>query len=94
MKTLYSKAGFSIFALGLSLSGWAASPCMPIAMECMKNGFYKGGDKVGKGLVKDCVLPVVMKKMNLANTSFTDPELAACKEEVIEQMKNKMENQS
>ena len=93
MNTFLSRTGLSMIALGISMSGWAVKPCMPIAMECMKNGYYKGGEKAGKELVKHCVLPVVMKQMVLPNTSFTDPELAACKAQLIEKIKDKMENQ-
>jgi len=89
MKTFYFRAGLLILTLGVSLSGWAAKPCMPIAMDCMKGGYYKGGDKAGKGLIKDCVMPVVNKTKALPNTSYTDEQLNACKDEIMQKMKDK-----
>lgn len=88
MNTLHSKiAGTFILTIGISLSGWAANPCMPIGMKCMDMGFYKGGDKVGKGLVKDCVMPVVMKTKVLPDTTFSDAVLDACKVDLMAKMK-------
>jgi hypothetical protein len=89
MKNFYSRTGLLILAMGVSLSGWAANPCMPIAMDCMKNGFYKGGAKVGKGLVKDCVLPVSSGTLTLPNTSYTQDVLSACNADIMQKMKNK-----
>ena len=56
----------------------SANPCMTIAEVCMKQGYHKGGNTVGKGLVEDCVKPVVMKKKILPNTTFSDDDLTKC----------------
>lgn len=56
----------------------SANPCMSIAEACMKEGYYKGGDTVGKGLVKDCVQPIVSKTKILPNTAFSDIDLEHC----------------
>lgn len=77
MKPLHSMLGVVILTFGGSC--WAANPCMPIADACMKEGYYKGGKNVGKGLVEDCVKPVVLKEKNLTNMTFDDPTLEACK---------------
>lgn len=74
--------------------GWAANPCMPIAQACMKEGYYKGGEKTGKGLINDCVQPVVSKQKTLANVSFSDADLQACKTTLAEKMKENQAGQA
>ena len=78
MSHQFSKLSLLILALSVSVVSWAGNPCMPIAQACMKEGYYKGGDKVGKGLVKDCVMPVVSKQKNLGNMTFSDDVLQKC----------------
>ena len=56
----------------------SANPCMSIAQACMKEGYYKGGNTVGKGLVEDCVKPLVSKRKTLPNATFNDADLAGC----------------
>lgn len=56
----------------------SANPCMSIAQACMKEGYYKGGNTEGKGLVEDCVKPVVSKSKSLPNATFSDADLASC----------------
>lgn len=73
-----------------SLSTLAADrPCKPITEACMKEGYYKDGAKVGKGLVKDCLMPVVAKTKVLPNTNFSDAMLQACKDKLANEMKTK-----
>lgn len=71
----------SVFIVGVSVtfSCWAADPCKPIALACMAEGYYKGGDAIGKGLAKNCVIPVISKKKTLQNDSFSDADLQQCK---------------
>ena len=78
MKKHLPKLSLCVFALSVSFAGWAGNPCMPIAQACMKEGYYKGGDKVGKGLVQDCVMPVVSKQKTLENKTFSDEVLQQC----------------
>ena len=79
MSKLYFKSGLIMLAMGVSVSAWAASECMPIAQACMKEGYYQGGDAKGQGLIKDCVMPVVAKSKTLPNAVFTDAQLDSCK---------------
>jgi hypothetical protein len=78
MSNQFSKLSLSILALSVSVVSWAGNPCMPIAQACMNEGYYKGGDKVGKGLVKDCVMPVVSKQKTVGNNTFSDEVLQQC----------------
>ena len=87
MKNPSTKLGLFILTLSVSLSGWAGNPCMPIAQACMKAGFYKGGKTVGKGLIEDCVMPIVAKQKNLPNSTFSDATLQQCNVMLTEKMK-------
>lgn len=89
MKKLISN--FSVFALLFCVSAYSwAGPCMPIAAACKMNGYVKGGEKEGKGLIKDCVMPIVMGTKTLPKTNFTDEQRQQCKAKISEKMKNKM----
>lgn len=89
MSKLYSIIGVVILAMSASLYTWAANPCKPIAKACMKEGYYKGGNKVGKGLIENCVMPIVEQNKTLPNTTFSDTTLQQCKEKLMQQIKNK-----
>lgn len=91
MNKLYCKLALVFLAMGISISGWAMMdmPCMPIAQECMKAGFYKGGHDKNMGLIEDCVMPVTEKTKTLPNTNFTDEQLQNCKAKITEKMKEK-----
>ncbi len=80
--------GFCVFLIiaGLSSAGWA-NPCMPMARACEKAGFYKGGNKTGKGLIMDCVMPIVMGNKSLPGTSFNTADKNASKTTLIKKMK-------
>ena len=93
MNTIHSRAVVLTLMLGVSLSGWATNPCMPIAMSCMKLGYYKGGENTGKGLIQDCVMPVVAKTKILSGSSFSDTVLNACNADLMEKMKEQQNNQ-
>lgn len=73
-----TKKSLTVTLLTISISSWAANPCMPIAQACMQQGYYKGGASSGKGLIEDCVKPVVAKAKTLPNTTFTDDTLQQC----------------
>ena len=74
-----NKIGVFVLAIGVTLSGWAAAnPCMPIAKACMQLGYYKGGKNVGKGLVENCVIPVVNNNKTLPNANFSQSDLQQC----------------
>jgi hypothetical protein len=73
-----SFVGGVIAATVVSFSVWANNPCMPIAEACMEAGYYKGGNKVGKGLVENCVMPVAAGTKTLPNTNFSSTVLQQC----------------
>lgn len=87
MCKLYSMLGIFILSTCVIINGWAANPCRPIAKACKVQGYYKGGNKHGKGLIENCMMPVVTKQKTLPNTHFSDDMLAACKSTMVEQMK-------
>lgn len=68
----------AILSMSISTFLWAENPCMPIAKACMDNGYYKGGNKVGKGLVENCVMPMVTHQKTLGNVTFSDDVLNQC----------------
>ncbi len=87
MNNSLSKLGLFIALTSVSISCWSQA-CMPIARVCMQMGYYKGGDKVGKGLVKNCVMPVTMGSKTLPNTNFSPSQLQQCKAEIEQKMKS------
>ena len=91
MNKLFSIAGIFTLLMSVTLFSWAEGSCRPIAMVCMKMGYYKGGEKEGKGLIKDCILPVVSGSRTLPNTNFTQEQLQQCKMKIAEKMKSKMQ---
>ncbi len=78
MKKLYTLITIAILTMGISANTWA-NPCEPIAAACMQLGFYKGGNNVGKGLVENCVAPVVNNQKILPNANFDDATRQQCK---------------
>ncbi|KTD55801.1 hypothetical protein Lsan_3353 [Legionella santicrucis] len=89
-------ARMSIFTLLMSMSfwGWSAGACKAIAISCMQNGYFKGGESSGKDLMKHCVIPVVAGTKTLPNTNFSPEQLQQCKMALAEKMKDKMQQQS
>ncbi|AHE66914.1 hypothetical protein Loa_01361 [Legionella oakridgensis ATCC 33761 = DSM 21215] len=63
MNKLHLKLCVLMAAMGISLPGWAEdTPCKSLAEACVQEGYYIGGNKVGKGLVEDCVMPIINHK--------------------------------
>jgi hypothetical protein len=87
MKKLYYISGSFIVAMSVSMSGWAANPCMPIAQACMEQGYYKGGNKVGKGLVENCVMPIVAHTKTIPGATFSETVLQQCNLNLKSRMK-------
>ena len=87
MNKPYPILGVLVLSTGFTMQGWAANPCLPIAKACMQAGYYKGGNKVGKGLIMDCVLPIVKTTKTLPNVTFSDSVRQLCKEKLAEKMK-------
>ena len=87
MNKLNFKLGIFTLVMCTTLCGWATNPCMPIAEACKHEGFYKGGNMVGKGLIENCVMPVVAHKKTLPNTTFSDTTLQQCGVEITGKMK-------
>ncbi|QMT60218.1 hypothetical protein [Legionella sp. PC997] len=90
MNKLFAQISILGFLMSVSLYGWTG-PCKAIAISCMQNGYYKGGENAGKELVKDCVLPVAMGKKQLPNTNFSPEQLQQCKVKIAEKIKSKMQ---
>ncbi|CAM4444822.1 MAG: hypothetical protein LEGION0403_FIIPPAGN_01149 [Legionella sp.] len=89
MNKILAKAGMFTLLVSVSVYGWA-NACMPIAKACMQNGYHKGGEKEHKGLVKDCVMPVVMGSKTLPNTNFSQNELQDCKAKIAQKAKGRI----
>ena len=74
---------FKIFLGLLFLSAtatvFAQNSCNAIAQACKKAGYYHGGSSVHKGLVANCMLPVVNKKPIISLSDFSDRDLEECK---------------
>lgn len=85
MNKLFSVGGI-VLSMSMAASTWAANPCAPIAQACMSAGYYKGGNKVGKGLIENCVMPVSAKTKTLANTNFSDETLKQCQTTIAARM--------
>ncbi len=74
--------------MGASMQSWAANPCMPIAKACMKAGYYKGGNNVGKGLIMNCVMPITQGTKTLPNVTFPSNVLQQCQATLAAKMKS------
>ena len=57
---------------------WAAAPCEPIYKACERAGFYLGGGDVGKGIVYNCMMPIVDEQKFLPSTNFDKLTLSMC----------------
>ena len=86
MSKLYLLLGLFAFMMSLTMTVWAENPCLPIAEACMECGYYKGGHKVGKGLVINCVMPIVAHNKKLPNVTFSDDILQKCKAFLLKKM--------
>ena len=79
MRRFYSTSALLILTTSLTINCWATNPCKPIALECMAEGYFKGGAVIGKELIKSCVIPVVMRQKTLQHNVIKDDELQECK---------------
>jgi hypothetical protein len=57
---------------------WATTPCSTIYKACRDAGFYLGGGDVGKGIVYNCMMPIVDQEKLLPNTNFDKLTLTMC----------------
>ncbi len=55
------------------------SPCQKIEMACKDGGFLIGEDKSGKGLVKDCMEPIMAGK-TVEGVKVEAADVTACQE--------------
>lgn len=92
MKTWLPKMGLFGIIMGFSLAGWASKACLPIAKACMHMGYYKGGNKEGKGLIMNCVLPTAQNDKSMAKMPFTPAEREACAKSLKHKMKGHLAN--
>lgn len=70
--------------LATVMTAWAADkPCKPIAEACMKAGYTQGGHSTGKGLMQDCLKPIIDGK-TVANVTVDDAVLKACQAKAAE----------
>jgi hypothetical protein len=76
----------ALFSLLVGLSSLARAdsppagehPCAKLKAACEAAGFVKGGAKSGKGLLKDCMLPV-MAGHPIAGVTVDPADVQACK---------------
>ena len=85
MKRLHASLCLCIVLTSLSFTSFA-NPCEPIAKACKEAGFYKGGNKVGKGLVENCVMPIVNHQNILDKVTFPSKVLQDCKTVIMNKM--------
>ena len=70
-----------------SSAGWSTPPCAPIAKACEQAGYYKGGNTVGKGLITNCMIPILKNQKHLPNATFDNNTLQLCDMQLRELMK-------
>jgi hypothetical protein len=56
----------------------APHPCAKLKAACEAGGFVKGGAKDGKGLLKDCMMPV-MAGHPVTGVSVDPADVASCR---------------
>ena len=66
------------FGLTVGISARAGHPCEKIREACKAAGFKKGDHKDKKGLMKDCVHPI-MEGKTVEGVSVTTVDVDACK---------------
>ncbi|KTD54450.1 hypothetical protein Lsai_3272 [Legionella sainthelensi] len=94
MNKLCVKMGVFAVLMSVSFLGWSGGACKAIAISCMQNGYFKGGEGSGKDLIKNCVIPVVAGTKTLPNTNFSPEQLQQCKMSLAEKMKDKMQQKA
>ncbi len=86
MCNIYKTWMSAILTLGIIGSGWADQACLPIARECMKLGYVKGGYKEHKGLVMDCIIPILKNKKTIPNVTFSTTVRQQCQLEIAQKL--------
>ena len=78
--------GFGIFGLGISQAAatekQSKNPCHQIEQSCKSAGFVYGESKEGKGIMRDCVNPIMQSKPAAGSIPLpaVDPNVvSACK---------------
>ena len=72
-------------ACWIPLVAWgAADPCAPIKAACEAAGFKHGGHSSGKGLMKDCIHPIVSGQQ-VSGVTVSPTDASACKTQVEKQ---------
>jgi hypothetical protein len=68
-----------LLAAGVMIAMESSShPCRPLKQACREAGFVKGGHATGKGLYKDCMMPV-LSGQTVAWVSVPPAEIESCK---------------
>lgn len=86
MRVLFTILAILTMSIALYLPAFAQSPCKDIVKACTDQGYYKGGNTKGKGLVVDCILPITEGSKTIPGTNFSPSTLKACREKVMEEM--------
>lgn len=80
-----------IMSTSLNATAWG-NPCRSLAKACQAQGYMKGGNN-NKGLVKDCLLPVVTDKKTIPGVTASEKEKAACKVYILKRMEEQKAKQ-
>ena len=56
----------------------------------MEQGYHNGGSKENKGLMENCVMPVVAGEKTLPNVTFSEKTRNKCKKIITKKMKAKI----
>jgi hypothetical protein len=79
MKNIFLMIGCLItLSLSSLIFADADHPCKPLEAACKAAGFYQGGSSSGKGLLKDCIEPLVDGK-SVEGVKVEATDAAACK---------------
>jgi hypothetical protein len=54
-------------------------PCKKIAEACKAAGYVRGGGKTGKGIMENCIQPIMSGQV-VANVRVEPSDIAACKQ--------------
>lgn len=71
------KTIISVAMLILGAAAFANHPCQNLENACKAAGYVKGEAKVGKGLFKDCMKPI-MAGQSVPNVTVASADVSAC----------------